>query len=268
MLKINLQQFAEGELPGVETSPAAAGPETTTEATTTTNETTATAQTETKNTQTKTESTGETAPAAGGEDKVEKAFAARLAKERQKIETETAQKARDAYIAEQGYVWKGNPIKTEAEYKQALYEKELEDKGMNPDDIKKLVDEHPDVKAAREIKEIQSKRERENAEFKDFANSYPEVKPTDIPKEVWEQQAKGIPLKYAYADYALRQMKAEEAKAKANKANADSSTGSVNSNGNTNDVGFISFEDFEKNKSDQGWVNKNFDKIMKSRAQW
>ena len=36
------------------------------------------------------------------------------------------QEARDSWIADQGYEWKGKPIKTEAEYQSALKEQELE----------------------------------------------------------------------------------------------------------------------------------------------
>jgi hypothetical protein len=69
-----------------------------------------------------------TSPAAGDSsnqgDPVEKAFAARLSAATEKVR----QESRDAYIAEQGYVWNGKKITTEAEYKNALREKELYDR--------------------------------------------------------------------------------------------------------------------------------------------
>ena len=270
MLKgINLQLFAEGEGTGVEVT-AAAGQEGTTGAA-------AEGITEGANPEGSTEAgkeagneTGVKGQSAAGTDekeKVEKAFAARLAKERERLEAELKQKARDEWIAEQGYVWNGKPITTEAEYKQALYEKELQEKGQDPSLIKKLIDEHPDVKAARELRQKIETEERQRKEFREFVEAYPDVKPEDIPIEVWEQNSRGIPLRYAYADYALKQLKAEQTKAKANAQNAANSTGSVTSNGDTGDD-FISYETFQKNRENQDWVNKNFSKIMKSRAKW
>lgn len=108
---------------------------------------------------------------------------------------EARQQAIDDYIASQGYEWKGQPITTEADYKMALYEQGLMEKGVDPAEISKLVQEHPDVRKAREIAEKQSKTEQSTKEFRDFVAEYPEVKPEEIPREVFQyQQQTGKPL--------------------------------------------------------------------------
>jgi hypothetical protein len=252
---INLQLFAE-EAAGVE-SAAAAGQETAGQEQTTESTTQAGIEQGT--------GTGVEQKPAAGEEKVEKAFAARLEKERQKIEAEVSQKAIDKYIASQGYVWNGKTITTEAEYKQAIYEKELQDKGANADDIKKLVEEHPEVKAARELKEKIAKAEKEQVELRAFIERFPDVKPGDIPMEVWQENARGTPLKFAYLDYVDRQKTVEIAKAKANESHASSSMGSTKPDA-PNDEGLYTKEQVAAMTTEQ--VNKNLDKIHKSMARW
>jgi hypothetical protein len=175
------------------------------------------------------------------------------------------QETLDKFIVEQ--YGESHGIKTYAEYQEALRQQEMKDKGVDPETVKKYVEEHPDVKAAREYRQNQEKEAKQKAEFVEFFGEFPDVDAAKIPPEVWAENAKGKPLADAYARYLLKSQRDEEAKAKANKANADSSMGSVSTNGNT-DPGHISFEDFEKNRGNQEWVNKNYKKIMDSRAKW
>ena len=190
-----------------------------------------------------------------------------------KAETERArQEARDEYIASQGYEWNGKQIKTEAEYNQALKEKEIYDtyqsQGLPEDVIQKLakVDQIESRWQAEE--KARQQKEQRDADMMDFIKEFPDVKADDIPVEVWQANEKGIPLSYAYAKHALMIAKKAEEIAKANAENAKRSTGSVNGDGVANDSDFISYDAYEKNKSNQSWVNKNFDKIMNSRAKW
>lgn len=44
-------------------------------------------------------------------------------------------------------------------------------------------------------------REKQNNEFKDFVEAFPNVDPKSIPKDVWEKNSNGIPLKYAYMEW-------------------------------------------------------------------
>lgn len=193
---------------------------------------------------------------------------ANYAKIRREAEYKARQKARDEWVAEQNYSWNGKPITTEEAYKQALYEQELVEKGQDPQEVQRLIDEHPVVKQAKEMAAKQEAEARTNADLRDFVDKYPEVKAQDVPKEVWIANANGIPLRYAYADYLVSQQKIAESKAKANAQTAKSSMGSVTGQGEVADVSFIPFDAYEKNKSDRSWVNKNFKKIMESRAKW
>ncbi|SDG47666.1 hypothetical protein [Desulfosporosinus hippei] len=120
------------------------------------------------------------------------AFAHRLKEETSKA----AQAARDAFIAEQGYEWNGKPITTEAEYKQALYEKQMHDAGQDPDTVKKLVDEHPDVKKAREEFARMESQRQIWSEYQELAAEHDNIKdPSQIPPEVWQlKNDKGITL--------------------------------------------------------------------------
>ena len=206
----------------------------------------------------------------------------RLAKERQRHETETktaAQQARDSWVAEQGYVWHNKPISTEAEYKQALKEQELENKIRTqysnvPDEV---VNELVEGKRFREQyqteKQTAEQKAAESKMYSDFLEAYPDVKPEDVPAEVWKEVKAGRNLTDAYVRYENKRLKDEMAKyqtqqqiEQANSKNAASSTGSAKTSGKTG--GFISKEDFEANKHDMKWVQKNLSTLEESRRYW
>jgi hypothetical protein len=98
---------------------------------------------------------------------------------------EAEQSAVDLYIAKQGYEWNGVPILTEAEYNIALYEQSLQEKGLEPTDISKLVDEHPSVKKARELEQSNARNQDLTKEWTEFVSEFPGIKPDEIPKEVF-----------------------------------------------------------------------------------
>lgn len=101
---------------------------------------------------------------------------------------EARQQAVDEYIANQNLEWNGNPITTEAEYNMALYEQELTEKGVSPEEITRLVSEHPEVRKAHEIAEQNARNEDSTREFREFVAEYPQVKPEEIPVEVFQYQ--------------------------------------------------------------------------------
>lgn len=167
----------------------------------------------------------------------------RLAKERQRFENEAktaAQQARDSWIAEQGYEWKGKPIKTEAEYKQALQEQEMENKIRAqyqnvPDEI---VNELLEGKRFREQyqteKQTAEQKAAEQKMYADFLEAYPDIKPEDIPVDVWKEVKAGRNLTDAYVRYENKRLKDEMSKyqqqqqtQQANDKNAVTSTGAV-----------------------------------------
>jgi hypothetical protein len=203
----------------------------------------------------------------------------------ERTKAETAQAARDAYIAEQGYIWNDKPIKTESEYKQALKEKEIYEKyqqqGLPEEVINELVESKKDREERKAEKQSQAEKERKNAEYAEFFEYFKSENgrefnaSTDtIPDEVWELTGKGKTLTDAYAIHHTKELKAKiaeyESKLQAqetNSLNASSSPGSVTGNGSAKGD-YISFETFEANKGDQRWVIKNLSKINESRTKW
>lgn len=114
------------------------------------------------------------------------------------------QQARDKMVAEQGFEWNGKPIRTEAEYKQALYEKQLQDAGYSPEQVNQMVEEHPEVKRSRELLAQQEKQK----EYDDFFKNFPDTKAEDIPKEVWElRESQGKTLSDAMMYHESKQLK-------------------------------------------------------------
>ena len=162
------------------------------------------------------------------------------------------QEATDQWIANQGYEWNGRPIKTEAEYRQALTEQaeqqrraQLQEQGIDPSVVDEYVSNNPTVRKAAELIKQQEQQKKQQREYGEFIEYYRTENGRDfnpstdqIPAEVWEANAKGKSLADAYAYHANKQLKAKiaeyEAKLKAqeiNQANASSSPGSVTGNG-------------------------------------
>jgi hypothetical protein len=121
------------------------------------------------------------------------------------------QEARDAYIAEQGYTWNGKQIATESEYQQALREQELIQTYQNQDLPEEVIQKLLQVDALENrFNEQQMEAERQASErkqFEDFVQAFPEVDPTTIPKEVWDKVGEGVPLKYAYMEREVSQLR-------------------------------------------------------------
>lgn len=69
--------------------------------------------------------------------------------------------------------------------------------------------------------------------FQEFAQAYPDVKPTDIPKEVWEDLEKTNNLLASYVKYEAKKIKDENAVLKKNAENKSRSVGSMKSSGNS-----------------------------------
>jgi hypothetical protein len=147
------------------------------------------------------------------------------------------QEARDAYIADEGYQWKGKPITTEAAYKEALKEQELENKIRAqytnvPDEIVSELTE------GRKFREQYQTKEQQQKMYQEFADAYPDLKGDEIPPEVWKEVQNGKNLLDAYVRYEnktlrdqLNGVQAKDQAAQANQANALSSTGSVKTQG-------------------------------------
>lgn len=88
-----------------------------------------------------------------------------------------------------------------------------------------------------EIKEKEAKAEAENKknkEYEEFLKAYPDVKPEDIPKEVFEK-AQESSLREAYAEWRVAELEKQLSIQKTNEKNSQSAIGSVTETGPTNE---------------------------------
>ncbi len=201
-------------------------------------------------------------------ESTDKAIAAERVKWQKEAEAEK-QAARDAYIAEQNYEWQGKPITTEAEYKQALREKEMMDelsqKDLPEDVVQELVEN-------RKFRETFTEKQRQEQEFQAFLDAFPDVEAKNVPDSVWEDVAKGRTLVDAYTRYENQSLKEklmayekDRSIEKQNEENAQSSTGSVTGKGSTTPAFFTQEQVSKMSQED---VNKNWDAIMESQKKW
>ncbi|MCD7034314.1 hypothetical protein LRR81_08710 [Metabacillus sp. GX 13764] len=81
-------------------------------------------------------------------------------------------------------------------------------------------------------KAAKEKQEKESAEFHEFMDHFPGVKPDQIPPEVWQAQANGVPLRYAYMEHQNQQLQSQLQVFKQNEQNAQRApVGSVSMHG-------------------------------------
>lgn len=204
---------------------------------------------------------------------------AKFAAIRREAEQKARDKARDELIAEM--YGESHGIKTYAEYQEAVKKAQEEaeiqshiDKGIDPEIAKELAEAKKFRQQYKQEQLTKQQQEKQKQDFKEFLDTYPDIKAEDIPPQVWAEVDKGTPLKIAYGLHENAILKAKLAEyekgsktQQINATNAESSTGSVTGNGSPND-GFISYDTFEANKNDRNWVMKNFKQISESRAKW
>lgn len=83
--------------------------------------------------------------------------------------------------------------------------------------------------------EARKQQEKQQADFLEFASEYTDIKPEQIPTDVWKIYGKGdCTLVQAYIRYENQQLKAKLAAAEKNAENKQRSTGSMRSAGNNN----------------------------------
>lgn len=105
-----------------------------------------------------------------------------------------------------------------------------EEKGINEDVAKELYEATMQSKALKK-KSLASEEElhkrdeaesKKDAEFQDFLKQYPDIKASEIPQKVWDEVARNnIPLKYAYMQYEMEQIKNENSILKTNAKNKE-----------------------------------------------
>lgn len=169
---------------------------------------------------------------------------AQIGKNQDRAIARAQQEARDAYIREQGYTWNDKPITNEAEYKQALAEKEMMDKykdnNLPPEVIQELIESRRDREERQKEKQAKQEEEKYQKDYNDFfqyfesANDRRFDPKTDIlPQEVIDAANNGVPLKYAYMDYHAKQLRNSLKTAKQNETNSKRApVASVTAHGN------------------------------------
>lgn len=154
---------------------------------------------------------------------------------------EAAQAARDSYIAEQGYEWNGQAIKTEAEYKAAVAEKDLRDKYANlpPEVAERIVAlEHAEHQRTQERQAAEEKAANDR-QLSDFLETFQKIneRPYDpktdkVPPEVWAASQNGMPLRYAYMEHHNKELRNQLKISKQNESNSKKApVGGVTANG-------------------------------------
>jgi hypothetical protein len=141
------------------------------------------------------------------------------------------QEARDTYISEQGMEWRGKPITTEAQYKQAIQEKEWEDnirsKNNLPDEVvQELVEAKRDREERAREKVAAAEQAKEQAIVQEFFEYFQSINerpfsPTDvIPAEVKAAVDRGENLTVAYVKHQNAELMQQLRTYKQNETNA------------------------------------------------
>lgn len=207
---------------------------------------------------------------------VDRIIQERIARERRKFEAEFKNNPHLSYLEQKAQrlgMTVEQLIENDKRYEEQERLNELIQKNIPKEYAEKLlkVDELEKWKhqTEQERQEEIKKREEEQRKqqmYQEFFQMYPDVKPEQIPAEVFQMVRDGHRLAAAYAIYENKLLKQQYQTQQANQKNAESSTGSAKSQGSTG--GFISREQFEANKTNQKWVIANLDLIEKSRKQW
>ena len=207
---------------------------------------------------------------------VDRIIQERLARERQKYETELKNHPHLSYLEQKAQrfgITVEKLIENDQKWEQQRRLNELVQNNIPKEYAEKLlkVDELEQWKAQTEKQRQEEQRKQQEQQYKqqmyaEFLQMYPDVKPEQIPSEVWQLVSQGHRLAGAYAIHENKLLKQQFQTQEANTKNAASSTGSVKTPGATG--GFISREQFDANKGDMKWVQKNLKRIEESRKHW
>jgi hypothetical protein len=108
------------------------------------------------------------------------------------------------------------------EFIQALEEAErqqerqrYEDAGIDPDTFNQLLENHPDMQYAREMRAKEQEQQQLQSEVEQLRERFPELKPDDLTDELFDiKEQRGVPLLHAYLELnfsKLAQQKEQEA---------------------------------------------------------
>ena len=161
----------------------------------------------------------------------------RLARERQRYEAELKKHPVLSYLEEKAQklgISVEQLIENDRKWEEQQKLNELIQQNIPPEFAQKLLEHDKIVQEYQTEKQIREQKEKEQKMYLEFLEAYPDVKPEDVPAEVWQEVAKGRSLLDAYVRYENQKLKAEMAKyqqqqqnQQANQTNAASSTGSA-----------------------------------------
>lgn len=135
-----------------------------------------------------------------GDDRVEKAFAKRLAHEREKLQQQFAPQL--SFVEAQAQKYGLTPEQYIAEVERSEKEAErqaLMEQGIDPEYLDQVVSNNPIVRQAQALIEQQREQQRFNAEAQELFNTFPDLTPDKVPPEVFKLKAeRGVSLLDAY----------------------------------------------------------------------
>ncbi|MGF6951872.1 phospholipase/lecithinase/hemolysin [Neobacillus sp. B4I6] len=142
---------------------------------------------------------------------------------------------------------------THEEFISALEEAEerqrYEDAGVDPEAFNKLLETHPDMQYAREMRAKEQEQRQIQSEVEQLRERFPDLKPDDLTEELFTvKEQRGVPLLHAYLELnfsKLAQQKEQEAIQKLQQ-NVQSSPGSLGGGDvpHTKSVSNLSQKDF------------------------
>ena len=161
----------------------------------------------------------------------------RLARERQRYEAELKKHPVLSYLEEKAQklgISVEQLIENDRKWEEQQKLNELIQQNIPPEFAQKLLEHDKIVQEYQTEKQIREQKEKEQEMYLEFLDAYPDVKPEDIPAEVWQEVKEGRSLLDAYVRYENKRLKDEMAKfqqqqqnQQANQTNAASSTGSA-----------------------------------------
>lgn len=161
----------------------------------------------------------------------------------ERARTEAAQEAKDSFIRDMGYSWNGQPITTEAQYKQAMSEQEMinkyKDRDLPDEVIKELVESKRDREERAQEKQAKQAESKKQEDFNEFFRYFESVNgrtfdpvKDKVSAEMQEAINNGQPMKYAYMESHNKELLNQLKISKQNETNVKRSpVGSTTANG-------------------------------------
>ncbi len=187
---------------------------------------------------------------------------AKFAETRRRMERESLDKAAKKLQELNGW---DDSLGNWESYEQAIKDQQIakkaEETGVDAEYLKKM------EKLETENLKYKEAEERQKG-YVEFQKKFPNVAFKEVPQEIWTEVQKGGNLRALYTEYKLDQILMKQAEAEkveeTNKANAEASTGSVKGKETTSSDGYVTQSEFDANKTNQSWMDKNWNRVMKS----